>query len=242
MNIGGLGISSITNYCMNQISQQNRVAQRNNNTDFNGVLSAKRNENIENISASQVDTYREYLEEKYGNIRVQDVGTDQKSMDSLGSGTVGMNNIVIAPNILEEMANDPEKAAYYEKKIQYLFDSQPIHEAQLAANGFQIQSRGMVIHPDGTVNYYICGDVSPEKKAKIEAAMKAEDEEKAKRKKMYLERSKESADRQKKIADINEEKRISDVLNQNIMNYVGIGVFNGLPMHHMMGNVPIHGN
>ena len=26
----------------------------------------------------------------------------------------------------------------------------------------------MVIHPDGTAHYYVCGDVSPEKKAKIE--------------------------------------------------------------------------
>ncbi len=112
---------------------------------------------------------------------IQNVGSDQKSMDSLGTGTYGMNNIVIAPNVLETMANDPKKAAYYEKMIQDFFASQSTVKAQMAVGGFEIQSYGMVIHPDGTAHYYVCGDVSPEKKAKIEAQMKAEDEEKAKR-------------------------------------------------------------
>ena len=49
------------------------------------------------------------------------IGSDQKSMDSIGTGTYGMNNIVIAPNVLETMANDPQKAAYYEKMIQEFF-------------------------------------------------------------------------------------------------------------------------
>lgn len=33
----------------------------------------------------------------------------------------------------------------------------------MAVGGFEIQSYGMVIHPDGTAHYYVCGDVSPEK-------------------------------------------------------------------------------
>ena len=70
------------------------------------------------IVFQKVDTYTEYLKAKYGNIMIQNVGSDQKSMDSLGTGTYGMNNIVIAPNVLETMANDPKKAAYYEKMIQ----------------------------------------------------------------------------------------------------------------------------
>lgn len=48
--------------------------------------------------------------------------------------------------------------------------SQSTVKAQMAVGGFEIQSYGMVIHPDGTAHYYVCGDVSPEKKAKIEAA------------------------------------------------------------------------
>lgn len=70
-------------------------------------------------------------------------------------------------------------------------------KAQMAAGGFEIQSYGVVIHPDGTANYYVCGDVSPEKKAKIEAQMKAEDEEKAKRKQQYREQSEKAAEKRR---------------------------------------------
>ena len=151
----------------------------------------------EAAETSKVDTYQKYLEQKYGPIMVRSVGSDQKSMDALGTGTYGMNNIAIAPNILEEMANNPEKAAHYEKIIDDFFASQPMVKAQMAAGGFEIQSYGVVIHPDGTANYYVCGDVSPEKKAKIEAQMKAEDEEKAKRKQKYREQSEKAAEKRR---------------------------------------------
>ena len=92
---------------------------------------------------------------------------------------------------------DTSKAAHYEKIIDDFFASQPMVKAQMAAGGFEIQSYGVVIHPDGTANYYVCGDVSPEKKAKIEVQMKAEGEEKAKRKRRYQELSKEAAEKRK---------------------------------------------
>lgn len=146
---------------------------------------------------SKVEAYQKYLEQKYGPIMVQNVGSDQRSMDALGTGTYGMNNIAIAPNILEEMVNNPEKAAHYEKIIDDFFASQPMVKAQMAAGGFEIQSYGVVIHPDGTANYYVCGDVSPEKKARIEARMKAEDEGKAKRKQQYREQSEKAAEKRR---------------------------------------------
>ena len=156
----------------------------------------------EAAETSKVDAYQKYLEQKYGPIMVRSVGSDQKSMDALGTGTYGMNNIAIAPNILEEMANNPEKAAHYEKIIDDFFASQPMVKAQMAAGGFEIQSYGVVIHPDGTANYYVCGDVSPEKKAKIEAQMKAEDEEKAKRKQQYREQSEKAAEEREQQMEI----------------------------------------
>lgn len=156
----------------------------------------------ETESASRVNDYQKYLEMKYGPIMVRNVDSDQKSMDSLGMGTFGMNNIVIAPNILEEMANNPGKAAHYEKIIDDFFGSQSMVKAQMAAGGFEIQSYGVVIHPDGTANYYICGDVSPEKKAKIEAQMKAEDEAKAKRKRQYQGRCQKAAEERKQQMEL----------------------------------------
>ena len=181
----------------------------------------------EAAETSKVDAYQKYLEQKYGPIMVRSVGSDQKSMDALGTGTYGMNNIAIAPNILEEMANNPEKAAHYEKIIDDFFASQPMVKAQMAAGGFEIQSYGVVIHPDGTANYYVCGDVSPEKKAKIEAQMKAEDEEKAKRKQQYHEQSEKAAEKRKMEMEIAykrqtmEEMLASRVIETGRVTYAG---------------------
>ena len=181
----------------------------------------------EAAETSKVDAYQKYLEQKYGPIMVRNVGSDQKSMDALGTGTYGMNNIAIAPNILEEMANNPEKAAHYEKIIDDFFASQSMVKAQMAAGGFEIQSYGVVIHPDGTANYYVCGDVSPEKKAKIEAQMKAEDEEKAKRKQQYREQSEKAAEKRKMEMEIAykrqtmEEMLASRVIETGKVTYAG---------------------
>ncbi len=181
----------------------------------------------EAAETSKVDAYQKYLEQKYGPIMVRSVGSDQKSMDALGTGTYGMNNIAIAPNILEEMANNPEKAARYEKIIDDFFASQPMVKAQMAAGGFEIQSYGVVIHPDGTANYYVCGDVSPEKKAKIEAQMKAEDEEKAKRKQQYREQSEKAAEKRKMEMEIAykrqtmEQMLVSRVIETGKVTYAG---------------------
>ena len=61
----------------------------------------------------------------------------------------------------------------------------------------EIHSSGIVIHPDGTVTHYISGDLKPEVRAKIEAKMKAEDEEKAKRKKRYQELGQEADEKRR---------------------------------------------
>lgn len=220
----GLGIENLTNaYIQNYKYPQSKATSQNSRVDFNSVLLAKGADNAETAqktnetNTSRVNEYTEYLKARYGNIMIQNVGSDQRSMDSLGSGTYGMNNIVIAPNILETMANDPKKAAYYENMIQDFFASQSTVKAQMAAGGFEIQSYGMVIHPDGTAHYYVCGDVSPEKKAKIEAQMKAEDEEKAKRRRQYLERSEEAAEKRRQIEEINMQKSIkSQVFDDNV--------------------------
>ena len=64
----------------------------------------------EAAKTSKVDAYTEYLRSKYGNVRIQSIGKDQKSLDRVGKSMSG-SDVVIAPNILEQMANDPEKAA-----------------------------------------------------------------------------------------------------------------------------------
>ena len=151
----------------------------------------------EAADTSKVEAYRKYLEQKYGPVIVKDVGKDQRSIDTIGSSTSGYNNVVIAPNILEQMANDPEKAAYYESKIRAGLDNFPKVQAQLSAAGFEIYSYGVGIEADGTVYTYTCGDLKPDVRAKIEAQIKAEQEERVKRKKQYQELSEEAAEKRK---------------------------------------------
>lgn len=183
---------SYTRQILHQLrkAQYDKLQQK---TNFGSVLSAK-DVTAKAVSAKAKE-YTAYLEEKYGGVSVESVGKDQKSMDSLGMGTAGMGNVVIAPNILEQMAKDPEKAAYYEGKIQEYFDGLPKLQAEISAMGHEIHSSGIVIHPDGTVTHYVTGDLKPEERAKIEARIRAEDEAKAERRKMYFVQSEEAAAR-----------------------------------------------
>ena len=173
-----------------------------------GVSFTEKLQKTGETGASKVDAYTEYLKQKYGaGVSIQNVGKDQRSMDNIGAGTAGTGNVVIASNILEQMANDPEKAAYYEGKIQNYFNSVPRYQAELSAMGHEIHSSGIVIHPDGTVTHYISGDLKPEVRAKIEAKIKAEDEDKAKRKRRYQELSQEAAQKRKQEMEIAYKKR-----------------------------------
>lgn len=59
--------------------------------------------------------------------------------------------------------------------------------------GHEIHSSGIVIHPDGTVTHYVSGDLKPEERARIEAQIQAETEEKVRRRREYQRRSEEVA-------------------------------------------------
>ena len=111
MDISSLsGVASAYSYA-NQI--RNRSVS---SSDFaNSLNKATSSDNV-------VEAYKNSLQSKFGcPITVASVGKDQNSMDRFAGGTVGSGNVAIAPNILEQMANDPEKAAYYEKKISDYF-------------------------------------------------------------------------------------------------------------------------
>ena len=161
---------------------------------------------------STVDAYTEYLKQKYGaGVSIQNVGKDQNSIDSIGAGTAGTGNVVIASNILEQMANNPEKAAYYEKKIQDYFNySLPQTQAFMAAVGHKITSSGVIIHEDGTVTYYLSGEESPEKKAQVEAEQKAKQEKKAAQRQENLKRSQEVAEERRQQMEIAYRKQMME--------------------------------
>ena len=74
----------------------------------------------ETAETSQVNAYLEHLKQKYGRVTIESVGKDQASLERAGRRMCG-NDVVIAPNILKEMASDPKKAAYYEQEIDRFF-------------------------------------------------------------------------------------------------------------------------
>ena len=127
---------------------------------------------------SKVDAYTEYLRSKYG------------------------NDVVIAPNILEQMANDPKKAAYYEGKIDDFFNATPRLKASFAEQELDYQPCGVVVHEDGSVTYIGgCGN-SPERVAEVNAINKAKREKEAAQRKASMERSQEAADERKEQMEI----------------------------------------
>ena len=59
-----------------------------------------------------MEAYTEYLRSKYGNVRIQSIGKDQKSLDRAGKSMSG-SDVVIAPNILEQMGECNIKCVSY---------------------------------------------------------------------------------------------------------------------------------
>lgn len=191
MDISSIARLTGTYQYANQIANRNVTA-----SDFVGALSGASTGN------NEVDAYKQHLQEKFGvPIMVSSIGSDQNSMDRLGAGTSGTGNVVIAPNILEQMANDPEKAAKYEKIIQSHFDSLPATEAFMASIGHKITSCGVVIHEDGMAHYYLSGEEGPEIKARFEAAQKEKQERKAKAKRETEEHLKEAAEERAQLRE-----------------------------------------
>lgn len=192
--------------------QDGRSAAQQNAVHFFSVLSGKDTEhtgaaagvNASSASAadvaSRLEEYTKYLRSKYGNLTIKSVGKDKKTLEGLGKSMSG-NDVVIAPNILEEMAGNPEKAAYYEGKIDAFFEDIPRQKALFAAKGLDYQPCGVVVHEDGSVTYIGgCAD-SPERVAQVNAINKVKREKQAAERKAALERSREAAKMQRALTE-----------------------------------------
>ncbi len=182
-------------------------AQKNNATGKTSFADTVK-QTAENSFASREEQYVEYLKQRYGaNVMVKNIGNDQRSIDNFGASIAGYNNIVIAPNILEKMVNDPEKAAYYEQKIQKALADFPKHQAIASMNGFEVSSYAVGIDEKGVVYKYLTGDLKPEVRAKIEAKVRAEQEAKRVRRERYQELAEEAAQKRKQEMEIAYKKR-----------------------------------
>lgn len=143
----------------------------------------------ETDETSNVDAYLEHLKKKYGRVTIESIGKDQASLEKAGKRMSG-NDVVIAPNILEEMAGDVNKALYYEQKIDYFFNTViPQGNAICAAQGLVFEPCGVVVHEDGTVTY-ICGcSDSPERVAEVNRINAEKAKKKAEQQRQYQEQA-----------------------------------------------------
>lgn len=185
-------------------------AQKNNATGKTSFADAVK-QTAENSSASREEQYVEYLKQRYGaNVMVKNIGNDQRSIDNFGASIAGYNNVAIAPNILEKMANDPEKAAYYEQKIQKALADFPKHQAIASMNGFEVSSYAVGIDEKGVVYKYLTGDLKPEVRAKIEAQVRAEQAAKRARRVRYQELAEEAAAERREQTELQYHKQLME--------------------------------
>ena len=185
-------------------------AQKNNATGKTSFADTVK-QTAENSSASREEQYVEYLKQRYGaNVMVKNIGNDQRSIDNFGASIAGYNNIVIAPNILEEMANNPEKAAHYEKIIQKGLDDLPRCKAEMSMNGFEMSSYAVSIDEKGVGYVYVTGDLKPEVRAKIEAKVRAEQAAKRARRVRYQELAEEAAAERREQTELQYHKQLME--------------------------------
>lgn len=176
--------------------------------------------NTAETAGTRKDRYLDYLRSKFGNVSTQSVGKDQASLQKAG-GRMGGHDVVIAPNILEDMANDPKKAAYYEKKISDYFDAIPRLNAQFAAQRLVHEPGGVVVHADGSVTYIGgCSD-PPERFAQA----RAEQEEKWARRKRNMEISQEAAEKRRVLTELQNKNQVLAKIIQSRMFDAGTNFY-----------------
>ncbi|MEH0021237.1 MAG: DUF6033 family protein [Desulfobacter sp.] len=137
------------------------------------------------------DSVLKEFEDYFGmKIDVTSVDKGHKNVTKYATGS-GASPIAIAPNILEEMANNPELKQRIKQTLQFHFDSVPNGRAFLASKGLELKASGAIVHEDGTVSTWSISEESPEKKEQIRKQMEAEAKEKQERKQAFEDASAE---------------------------------------------------
>ncbi|MBD5559903.1 MAG: hypothetical protein HDQ87_06040 [Clostridia bacterium] len=149
--------------------------------------------------AARETEYVQHLQSKYGaHFRVESIPRDPDALERAGRAMHG-DDVVIAPNIVSEMARDPEVAAWYEGAIDHCFDMIPTYTAQAAARGLTFEPCGVVVHDDGTVTFICGGGDSPERVAQVNAINAARDAKRAAQRRAQLEAAAEHAQEMRRL-------------------------------------------
>ena len=209
MSIANINSALIGAYQYANKTQKSNLAEKTSFADTVKNFADTAKLTTEESAADRTEQYVEYLKQRYGaNVMVKDIGTDQKSIDNFGANMAGINNVVIAPNIMGKMINDPEIASKYEREIQRYFDSFPTHQAEFSAKGFDIKAEACYIDSRGIVHRIVSADLKPEVKAKIEAKIRAEQAAKRGRREKYQELAAEAAAKRREFAELQYHKML----------------------------------
>ncbi len=132
-------------------------------TDYTNTYAAGRTNGNSSLNGDS-QAYLNSLKEKYPdvNITVADF-KNGKQEDAYMFGSSGGNNIVIASNIIEQMASDPAAAAKYEKYIAEVPESAKIMKDGIEAHGNEMVACGTAIDKDGKVTYWSVSRHKPSK-------------------------------------------------------------------------------
>lgn len=143
--------------------------------------------------------YVQHLQNKYGaHFRVESIPRDAEALERAGWAMHG-DDVVIAPNIVSEMARDLEVAAWYEGTIDHCFAMIPSYTAQAAARGLTFEPCGVVVHDDGTVTFICGGGDSPERVAQVNAINAARDAKRAAQRRAQLEAAAEHVQEERRL-------------------------------------------
>ncbi len=134
-------------------------------TDYTNAYAADRAKGSSPLNGDS-QAYLNSLKEKYPdvNITVADF-KNGKQEDAYMFGSSGGNNIVIASNIIEQMASDPAAAAKYEKYIAEVPESAKIMKDGIEAHGNEMVACGTAIDKNGKVTYWSISRHKPSKES-----------------------------------------------------------------------------
>ncbi len=134
-------------------------------TDYTNTYAADRANGSSTLNGDS-RAYLNSLKEKYPdvNITVADF-KNGKQEDAYMFGSSGGNNIVIASNIIEQMASDPAAAAKYEKYIAEVPESAKIMKDGIEAHGNEMVACGTAIDKNGKVTYWSISRHKPSKES-----------------------------------------------------------------------------
>lgn len=130
-----------------------------------------------NLKKTDSSEFTEIMKEK----SILDELSEKYNLNVAGSSKFNlgsMTTLTIAPNILKEMANNPQRKAYYEGVIKDYFDQEPSMQAFDAAMGNVELPATITFNSDGSWVESVGSEPSPAKLAKI----RKEQEEKKKKK------------------------------------------------------------